>query len=553
MEKEQEATGATAPHTASHSSFMELLPRSRGQEESLAAPLGPRLSPQKRSSFSVLQQQNYSAATWLRRQDKLEQMQQKCIVTLAQGCCFAMLVALMFSALDLWGDGEDRITEDNCSRDCQIVLVENIPDDLSLLVDGRVHLPLSVAFHILLDQAKHSVEVMSPVWNLNLWNPDERPGPAEQGQRLFQKLLSLKSRGVQLKIVSTLTDSAELKTLAEHNAEVMCDMTVLTRGELRSSFWIVTISHLIGSAVMDWRALSKRKELGLALYNCSCLALDLHRVFSFYWQLHQRDYIPSIWAKRVTALYSKHDTLELQLNATQAAAYVSASPEVFCPKARTRDVDAIYQVIQSARTFVFVSVTDYLPLVNRSQGGASVMRYWSCIDDVIREAVVVRGVRVRLLISFWKNTHPLTFNFVTSLKSLCMQLHNCSVEVRFFSHTDQKDGDQFGLNHKYVVTDSAVYIGNHNWVGTDFSFSAGVGLVLQMKPNPKDRSLSILEHIRAAFERDWSSTYATSSPRRRGQEVKLKKPHQMKFLQGQSGSSPPAGGALNKPVLSNKP
>lgn len=51
------------------------------------------------------------------------------------------------------------------------------------------------------------------------------------------------------------------------------------------------------------------------------------------------------------------------------------------------------------------------------------------IDEAIREAVVLRGVRVRLLISFWKKTHPLTFNFVTSLKSLCMQLHNCSLEV----------------------------------------------------------------------------------------------------------------------------
>lgn len=58
-----------------------------------------------------------------------------------------------------------------------------------------------------------------------------------------------------------------------------------------------------------------------------------------------------------------------------------------------------------------------------------IKRYWSAIDDVIREAVVLRRVRVRLLISFWKRTHPLTLNFVTSLKSLCMHLHNCSLEV----------------------------------------------------------------------------------------------------------------------------
>lgn len=67
----------------------------------------------------------------------------------------------------------------------------------------------------------------------------------------------------------------------------------------------------------------QRKELGVVMYNCSCLALDLHRVFSFYWQLHERDYIPSIWSKRVTALYGRYDALELQLNESQATAYVS--------------------------------------------------------------------------------------------------------------------------------------------------------------------------------------------------------------------------------------
>eukprot|EP00064_Thunnus_orientalis_P006395 superscaffoldBa00000662_g6412 len=316
-------------------------------------------------------------------------------------------------------------------RSVSIVLVENIPDDLTLLVDGRHHFPLSVGFHTLLDQAKHSVEVVSPVWDLNSWDLETMASTAKQGQLLFQRLLSLKSRGVKLKISSSVTNSAELKTLAAHNAEVhFVNMTAFTRGGLHSSFWIVDRKHIyIGSAAMDWRSLSKRKELGVMVYNCSCLGLDLHRVFSFYWQLHDRDYIPSIWSKRVTALYGKHNALELQLNATWATAYVSTSPELFCTKDRTRDVDAISQVIQSAKTFIFISVTDYLPLVSRSFRGTSVTRYWSPIDEVIREAVVVRGVRVRLLISFWKKTHPLTFNFVTSLKSLCMHLHNCSLEV----------------------------------------------------------------------------------------------------------------------------
>lgn len=67
------------------------------------------------------------------------------------------------------------------------------------------------------------------------------------------------------------------------------------------------------------------KELGVVLYNCSCLALDLHRVFSLYSQLQYKDHLPSIWSKRLTALYSKEDVLKLQLNGTKAEAYVSVS------------------------------------------------------------------------------------------------------------------------------------------------------------------------------------------------------------------------------------
>ncbi|XP_069021977.1 inactive phospholipase D5 [Embiotoca jacksoni] len=439
--------------------------------------------------------------------------QQKCIAVFALLCCFAVLLALLFSSVDVWGDDEDGVTEENCSGDCSVVLVENIPDELSGLVDVRPNVPLSAGFHTLLDEAKYSVEVVSSVWDLNSWDLETIPSAAKQGQLLFQKLLSLKSRGVKLKITSSLTNSAELKTLAAHDAEVrFVNMTAFTRGGLRSSFWVVDRQHIyIGSADMDWRSLSKRKELGVVLYNCSCLALDLHRVFSFYWQLHEKDYIPSIWSKRVTALYGRHDPLELQLNATPAAAYVSTSPELFCAKDRTRDIDAIYQVIQSAKTFIFISVTDYLPLMSRSFRGTAVTRYWSLIDEVIREAVVLRGVRVRLLISFWKKTHPLTFNFVTSLQSLCVQLHNCSLEVRFFSHKEQRDDFQFGLNHnKYMVTDDAVYFGNHDWVGSDFAVNTGVGLVVRMSSSAKDRGVTILEHVRAAFDRDWRSRYAKS-------------------------------------------
>ncbi|KAJ4944662.1 hypothetical protein JOQ06_013205 [Pogonophryne albipinna] len=91
-------------------------PRSRGQEEAPSAIL-PCVS-QMRSS-SVVQQQGYSASIFLQRKDRLEQTQQKCIAIFALLCCFAVLAVLIFSSVDIWGDDEDGITEENCSRDCQ--------------------------------------------------------------------------------------------------------------------------------------------------------------------------------------------------------------------------------------------------------------------------------------------------------------------------------------------------------------------------------------------------------------------------------------------------
>uniref|UniRef100_A0A3B5LZK6 Uncharacterized protein n=1 Tax=Xiphophorus couchianus TaxID=32473 RepID=A0A3B5LZK6_9TELE len=58
-----------------------------------------------------------------------------------------------------------------------------------------------------------------------------------------------------------------------------------------------------------------------------------------------------------------------------------------------------------------------------------------------------------------------------------------------------------------MVTDNAVYLGTHDWVGSDFAINAGVGLVVRMKDSTKDTGATILEHIKASFERDWRSRY----------------------------------------------
>ncbi|XP_019126188.1 inactive phospholipase D5 isoform X2 [Larimichthys crocea] len=435
--------------------------------------------------------------------------QQKCIVIFALVCCFAVLVALIFSAVDIWGEDEDGITEDNCSRDCRVVLVENIPEDISFLDNSTSHVPLSVGLYNLLDQAIRNVEIVSPLWLLNSSDYESSFQPAaRQGRALLSRLQGLKAKGIQLKISSGMIDSTELSTLAKHNAEVhYVNMTALTKGHLLSSFWVVDRKHFyIGSASMDWRSLATRKELGVLVYNCSCLALDLHRVFSLYWGLQYKDFIPSFWSKRLFALFNRDTPLQLTLNSTKAQAYVSTSPEVLIPKDRSNDLEAISRVVQEARHFIYISIIDYLPLLSRNAN-----RYWSRIDGLIREALILRKVRVRLLISCWEKTHPLTFNFIWSLRSLCMDQANCSLEAKFFNPRVQRDGSLQGINHnRFIVTERAIYLGNLDWVGNEFNFNAGAGLVISQPEGIEERNSTVVEQLRAAFERDWFSRYSRS-------------------------------------------
>ncbi|XP_034537805.1 inactive phospholipase D5-like [Notolabrus celidotus] len=435
--------------------------------------------------------------------------QQKCIMIFALVCCFAVLVALIFSAVDVWGEDEDGITEENCSKNCRAVLVENIPDDISFLDNATSHLPLSVGLFSLLDNAIRAVEIVSPLWLLNSSDYESSFQPAaRQGKALLSRLQGLKAKGIQLKISSGNINSTELKTLAKYNAEIhYVNMTALTKGHLLSSFWVVDRRHIyIGSASMDWRSLAMRKELGVMLYNCSCLALDLHRVFSLYWGLQYKDFIPSFWSKRLFALFNRDEPLELTLNSTKAQAYVSSSPDVFIPKERSSDLEAISRVIQEARHFIYISIIDYLPLLS-----SNASRYWSRIDSLIREALILRKVRVRLLISCWEKTHPLSFNFIWSLRSLCMEQANCSLEAKFFSPRVQRDGSLQGINHnRFMVTDRAIYLGNLDWMGNEFAYNAGVGLVISHPEGIEDRNSTVVDQLRAAFERDWFSHYTHS-------------------------------------------
>lgn len=70
---------------------------------------------------------------------------------------------------------------------------------------------------------------------------------------------------------------------------------------------------------------SQMKELGVVVYNCSCLVADLQRIFALYSSLKNKSKIPSSWSKRLYAVYDTQKKLTLNLNETQSKAFISVS------------------------------------------------------------------------------------------------------------------------------------------------------------------------------------------------------------------------------------
>lgn len=52
--------------------------------------------------------------------------------------------------------------------------------------------------------------------------------------------------------------------------------------------------------------------------------------------------------------------------------------------------------------------------------------------------------------------------------------------------------------------------GNLDWVGNEFTFNAGAGLVISQPEGIEERNSTVVEQLRAAFERDWFSRYTRS-------------------------------------------
>ncbi|XP_019374022.1 PREDICTED: phospholipase D4 isoform X1 [Gavialis gangeticus] len=416
---------------------------------------------------------------------------------------------------------EDRITKENtvnrCKDSCIFELVESVPYDMPYESNSTTAKPLDQAWMGLLNMAQDRIHMVSYYWSLTGKDISVNDTSSEKGEDILKKLESLLMENVSVYIATSLptlaVKSTDLNVLEAKGAHVRrIDFGKLTNGVLHTKFWIVDMKHIyLGSANMDWRSLSQVKEVGAVIYNCSCLAQDLWKTFSTYWDVgHANASIPDPWPANYSTNINKDRPLAVQFNGTLTKVYFSASPPAFSPKGRTHDLLSVISIIKDAQEYVYASVMEYFPTSRFTHPA----RYWPAIDDALRSVAFTRKVCVRLLISCWLHTDPSMLRYLQSLRALSDPNTHISMEVKLFivpvlNHTNIPYGR---VNHnKYMVTDKVAYIGTSNWSEDYFTTTAGVGLIInQVSTDPSKKTLSMQEQLKNLFERDWNSRYSVN-------------------------------------------
>ncbi|NWS78941.1 PLD3 Phospholipase, partial [Crotophaga sulcirostris] len=394
-------------------------------------------------------------------------------------------------------------------------LVESIPEGMAL---GDPSVPNPSTFSTwrnLLGAATRSLDIASFYWTLTNEDTRTHEASAAQGEQILNDLLQLPRRGVAVRVAvshpSAKTPLDDLQALEQSGAAVRTvDLPRLTGGVLHTKFWLVDGTHLyIGSANMDWRSLTQVKELGTAVYNCSCLAKDLGKIFEAYWALGVPGAsIPAPWPANYSTTFNMETPLELKLNDTDAAVYFSSSPPALCATGRTQDLSALLGIIDAAEDFVSIAVMSYLPTTEFSHP----QRFWPAIDNRLRKAVFERRVKVRLLVGCWHHSQATMFPFLKSLAAVADNRTRYSVEVRLFlvpASAAQARIPYARVNHnKYMVTEKAAYVGTSNWSGDYFVRTAGSALVVTQPTGGTGAAVTVREQLAAVFERDWSSQFS---------------------------------------------
>lgn len=399
-----------------------------------------------------------------------------------------------------------------CTDRCRLEFVESIPVGMSLVPRYK---STYEAWSSLLENATKSIDLVALYWNLR---DNDNHSSSLQGRNIFEKIMEKGRQGVKIRIAQnspgnglSVDDSTYLQERGLSDVRTLNFTNLFGSGVLHTKFWIVDRKNIyIGSSNMDWKSLTQVKELGVMITNCSCLALELGKIFSIYWRVGTDGAVPSIWPVNLRTKFNSHTPINLSFDSGPALSFISNSPSEFNTKGREHDLSAIIFCMQHAAKFIRVSVMDYLPAtIYLGQNNS----FWPPIDNAIRDAAF-RGVRVELLFSHWEHSKREMVYYLRSLIAIneALPYHHRRkrgiISIKLFRVPNSSEKIPFTrVNHsKYMVTDKAVYVGTSNWTGDYFNSTAGVGIIVERASSSGNNS--IVAELDKIFERDWNSHYA---------------------------------------------
>lgn len=412
---------------------------------------------------------------------------------------------------------------DQCGDKCKFSVIESIPENLTYNGSSVKSASVFDSWMELLQTAQYSIDIASSYWSLR--GSDVWHDPSDwQGEAIYKGLLTAGTeRKIAIRIAQTRPptaqpnlDTEELQAQRAAQVRSLDFDKLVGGGILHTKMWLVDNKHIyLGSANLDWRSLTQVKEIGVLIQNCSCIAEDMAKIFQIYWDLGAPGaVVPPEWPPELATDYNNTSPLSVKLNNTKSRIYLASSPKQLCAKGRLPDDDAILDVIQKAKTFVYVAVMDYFPITIYTKK----VQFWPEIDDQLRAAAIERKVKIRLLASHWNHTRSSMAYYLSSLAVLNSSVSGIDIEVKLFevpSFTKEQALIPFArVNHnKYMVTDNAAYLGTSNWAADYFINTGGIGIVVNQTRGSNSTGQPIREHLQAVFERDWFSEYAIPLPK----------------------------------------
>lgn len=420
-----------------------------------------------------------------------------------------------------------------CTAECEFVICETLQDDL--YPNEQFGTTSSTDCWLrLISEAKEEIVIGSYYWSL-LMNETadctDDLGYSKDGQRIFDGLMEAAARGLAIRIAMnepsgqyTYNEPFAIRDVNPDKVQVRglnFSKWFPGYGLLHTKSWAVDGKHsYTGSTNFDWRSLSQVKEIGIAAFNCPCIAEDVKRMIDVYWYMGAPDaVVPATWPAEYStnANHEKPYVVPRQVGPATSI-YYSSSPAALDACGRENDIDNMIRMIDEAQEFVYLAVMDYAPATMYTIPH----QYYTALQDALVRAAMERYVDVRFMMSKWDHTYKQQYAFMHALDAFndgmpCgAQFYkggpcgNGKIEARLFEIPNKgyESIPYSRVQHnKYFVTEKSAYVGTNNWLADYWISMGGIGMSIRSAEEGKDDQL--VAKLKQLYLRDWNSKYAT--------------------------------------------